>query len=290
VTKRMAAMLAGLTLVAAATSGACADGDGDASASPGSSTTSSSGDEAATSSTTAPTSSSTVPAGTTPAAPDPPAPGQPVVVIDPGHNGRNGEHPEVINQPVDAGGFEKACNTTGTATDDGYTESQFNLEVSLQLRDTLQAAGVQVILTRTDDEGVGPCVDERGQTAARAGAAALVSIHADGADAGSSGFHVIHPGLREGYTDDTVEPSSQLATSLRDELVAAGFSPSDYAGSEGLQQRDDLGTLNRAEVPAVMLESGNMRDADDAATLRSADGQQRLVDALAAAVLDFVQP
>jgi N-acetylmuramoyl-L-alanine amidase len=290
VTKRMAAMLAGLTLVAAATGGACANGDGDASASPGSSTTSTSPGDTESSSTTAPTSSSTVPAGTTPAAPDPPAPGQPVVVIDPGHNGQNGEHPEIINQPVDAGGFEKACNTTGTATDDGYTESQFNLEVSLQLRDTLQAAGVQVVLTRADDEGVGPCVDERGQTAARAGAAALVSVHADGADAGSSGFHVIHPGLREGYTDDTVGPSSQLARSLRDELVAAGFSPSDYAGSEGLQQRDDLGTLNRAEVPAVMLESGNMRNADDVATLRSADGQQRLVDALAAAVLDFVQP
>jgi N-acetylmuramoyl-L-alanine amidase len=288
VTKRRAAMLAGLTLVAAVTSGACAGGDGDAVASPGSSTTSTSPADTESSSSSAPTPSSTVPAST-PAGPTPPAPGQPVVVIDPGHNGANAEHPEIINRPVDAGGFEKACNTTGTATDDGYTESQFNLEVSLLLRDTLQAAGVQVILTRTDDEGVGPCVDERGQTAARAGATALVSVHADGADAGSSGFHVIHPGLREGYTDDTVEPSSQLATSLRDELVAAGFSPSDYAGSEGLQQRDDLGTLNRAEVPAVMLEAGNMRNTDDAATLRSADGQQSLVDALSAAVLDFVQ-
>jgi N-acetylmuramoyl-L-alanine amidase len=224
------------------------------------------------------------------APPDTPPAGAPVVVIDPGHNGANGEHPEIINAPVDAGGFEKACNTTGTATDDGYTESAFNLAVAQQLRDRLMASGIQVVLTREDDTGVGPCIDERGQIAARAGAAALVSIHADGAPAaGATGFHVIHPGLREGYTDDTVEPSRQLAVGVRDALVAAGFAPSTYVGDEGLHQRDDLGTLNRAEVPAIMLEAGNLRNQEEADLLRSPDGQQRLADALTTAVLAFVQ-
>jgi N-acetylmuramoyl-L-alanine amidase len=213
-----------------------------------------------------------------------------VVVIDPGHNGANGEHPEIINRPVDAGGFEKACNTTGTATADGYTESAFNLAVAQQLRDRLVTAGVEVVMTRTDDTGVGPCIDERGQVAARAGAAALVSIHADGAPAGATGFHVIHPGLRPGYTDATVGPSEDLAVEVRDALVAAGFSPSSYVGDDGLHQRDDLGTLNRAQVPAVMLEAGNLRDADEAALLTGSEGQARLADALTAAVVGFVRP
>jgi N-acetylmuramoyl-L-alanine amidase len=247
--------------------------------------------ETSTTSTRPPTSSSSssVPAEATgPSTTAPPADPRPVVVIDPGHNGANGAHPEVINRQVDAGGFQKECNTTGTATNDGYTESAFNWAVAQLVRDRLEAAGVDVVLTRDSDDGVGPCIDERGQLAARNDAAALVSIHADGAPSGARGFHVIHPALRAGYTDRTMAPSAELATVVRDTLVGAGFTPSSYIGSEGLDQRDDLGTLNRAGVPAVMLESGNMRDAGDAAWITSDDGRRRLADALADAVLAWL--
>jgi len=207
-----------------------------------------------------------------------------VVVVDPGHNGANAAHPEEIARPVDAGGFTKACNTTGTATDDGVTESSINWAVAQLLRDRLRAAGAEVILTRQDDEGVGPCVDQRGRTAADAGADVLVSVHADGAPADAAGFHVIHPGLRPGYTDGTVEPSAALAAAVRDALVTGGFRPSTYVGEDGLDQRDDLGTLNLARVPAVMVEAGNLRNRGDAAVLASPEGQARLADALAAGV------
>jgi N-acetylmuramoyl-L-alanine amidase len=144
-----------------------------------------------------------------------------------------------------------------------------------------------VILIRQDDAGVGPCIDERGLMAAEADADALVSIHADGAPPAARGFHVIRPGLRPGYTDDTVGPSAQLAGSVRDALVAAGFEPSTYVGDDGLDERDDLGTLNRARVPAVMVEAGNLRNAEDAALLTSPEGRSRLADALADGALAF---
>jgi N-acetylmuramoyl-L-alanine amidase len=226
------------------------------------------------------------PPSTAPPATDGPGAGL-TIVVDPGHNGANGAHPEEINRPVDAGGFTKACNTTGTATNDGVTESSINMQVGLLLRDRLQAAGAEVILTRQDDEGVGPCIDVRARTAADAGADALISLHADGAGAGQTGFHVIHPALRPGYTDDTVEPSARMAAAVRDSLVAGGFSPATYVGEDGLNQRDDLGTLNLARVPAVMVEAGNLRDAGDAAVLVDPAGQARLADALAAGVLAF---
>lgn len=234
-------------------------------------------------------SSSSVPSEVTaPATTAQPAEPQPVVVIDPGHNGANGSNPTEMNRQVDAGGFQKACNTTGTSTDGGYSESRFNWEVAQLVRERLETAGIRVVLTRDSDDGAGPCIDERGQIAARNGAAALVSIHADGAPAGASGFHVIHPGLRPGYTDATVEPSTALATALRDTLVAAEFSPSSYVGSGGLDQRDDLGTLNRAEVPAVMLEAGNMRNPTDAGWITSDDGRQRLATAIADALVAWL--
>jgi N-acetylmuramoyl-L-alanine amidase len=209
------------------------------------------------------------------------------VVVDPGHNGANGAHPEIINEPVDAGGFQKPCNTTGAATDGGVSESSINWTVAQLVRDRLEAAGAEVLLTREDDEGVGPCIDERAGVASGAGADLLLSIHADGAPASAHGFHVIHPALRPGYTDDTVVPSTELAGQVRDALVTDGFTPSTYIGTGGLNQRDDMGTLNLARVPAVMVEAGNLRNTADAGTLTSPDGQARLADALVSGALAF---
>ncbi len=211
-----------------------------------------------------------------------------IIVVDPGHNGANGSHPAVVNRQVNAGGFMKDCNTTGTATNGGYSESAFDLAVSTDLQGRLQAEGATVVMTRTDDHGVGPCVDERGLTAQRAHADLLLSVHADGAPSGGHGFHVAHPGVIPGYTASTAGPSTGLAVAVRDALTAAGFAPSTYFGQQGLITRTDLGTLNRAGVPAVMTELGNMRNPADAALLQSTTGQRRLADALAAGIVAFL--
>src|SRR4051794_29805878 len=118
------------------------------------------------------------------------------VAVDPGHNGDNARHPAEISRPVMAAadGSTKACNTTGTQTNDGnLTEAQFNFDVGVDLQKDLTHRGARVVMTRSSNNGVGPCVDERAEIANRAGAVALVSIHADGNEAQDSrGFHVIH--------------------------------------------------------------------------------------------------
>ncbi|MGH9186554.1 MAG: N-acetylmuramoyl-L-alanine amidase [Acidimicrobiales bacterium] len=212
-----------------------------------------------------------------------------VIVVDPGHNGANASHPPEVNRPVDAGGFPKACNTTGTATDDGVTESSINLAVALAVRDRLTAAGATVILTRSNDDGWGPCIDQRGQTAARNHAVLLVSIHADGGPPGGSGFHVIHPGVVAGYTGGSAAPSAKLAVAVRDALAGAGFIPADYiAGGDGLDERTDVGTLNRAETPALMVELGNLRNTADASLLAAPNGQARAAEALVAGIATWL--
>ncbi|UUZ57672.1 hypothetical protein [Nocardioides sp. B-3] len=47
------------------------------------------------------------------------------IVIDPGHQLGNHNFPSRINRLVPAGGFDKPCNTTGTATNGGYPEATF---------------------------------------------------------------------------------------------------------------------------------------------------------------------
>jgi N-acetylmuramoyl-L-alanine amidase len=112
----------------------------------------------------------TVSASPVPLPAETPAPPPAVVVLDPGHNGGNASAPEVINRQVPAGGFTKPCNTTGTATASGYPEHAFTFDVAVQTAELLRAEGVTVVLTRTDDSGVGLCVDVRAAVANDAGA------------------------------------------------------------------------------------------------------------------------
>ncbi|WP_207507532.1 N-acetylmuramoyl-L-alanine amidase [Klenkia brasiliensis] len=230
----------------------------------------------------------TAPPTTTPAptttAPTTPAP---VVVLDPGHNGGNAAAPGTIDAPVpDGTGGTKPCGTAGTATDAGYPEHAFTWDTALRVRDLLTAAGVQVVLTRQDDTGVGPCVDVRGQLGAQVGAAAFVGIHGDGAAAGGRGFHVITSSLDPGGPQ-VAAATSTLDTDLRDALTAVE-PVSDYLGTDGLDSRGDLAGLNLNTVPAVYVECGNMRNAADAALMSSDPGRQALADRLAAGVLAFL--
>jgi N-acetylmuramoyl-L-alanine amidase len=247
---------------------------------PGASTSPSAADEPTTS---APTTVVTTPP---PAPTTPPAPA-PVVVLDPGHNGGNGAHPEVVNAPVpDGAGGTKPCNTTGTATDAGFPEHAFTWDVAVRVRDRLTAAGVAVVLTRDDDEGVGPCVDVRGQLAGQVGAAAFVGIHGDGAGAGGRGFHVITSSL-EPAGPAAAAGSSALAVAIRDAMRAVE-PVSDYVGSDGLDSRPDLAGLNLNAVPAVYVECGNMRNAADAALMSDPGGRDAIAGQLTAGVLAFL--
>ncbi|MDQ3401881.1 MAG: N-acetylmuramoyl-L-alanine amidase [Actinomycetota bacterium] len=229
-----------------------------------------------------PLATKTVPSTTTPVV------AERVVVLDPGHNGGNATHTAQINEQVPAGrGRTKPCNTTGTATNAGYPEHAFTWDLALRVRDRLVAAGVKVVLTRQDNAGVGPCVDRRAAIGNEAGAAAVVSLHADGSTSdGARGFHIAYssPPLNTAQG----EPSRRLATTLRDGMAAAGFDTSTYVGENGLSARDDLGGLNLSTRPVALVECGNMRDAREAAVLSSPEGRQRYADAVANGVLGFL--
>ena len=205
------------------------------------------------------------------------------IAIDPGHNGGNRNAPERINRRVDAGGgVRKACDTTGAQTNDGrLTESRLNLDVAKRLRARLEAQGARVVMTRTNDRGVGPCITKRAKIGNDARADVAISIHADGGPPRGHGFHVIHPKPIRGLNEDIVAPSRDLALDLRRALRRAGLRTANYIGRRGLSQRGDLGGLNLSKVPKVFVEMGNMRNASDARHLKRAAHRARLADALA---------
>jgi N-acetylmuramoyl-L-alanine amidase len=206
------------------------------------------------------------------------------VFLDPGHSGANDAS---IDNQVPAGrGGTKECQTTGAATNDGYPEHSFNWDVATRVRAALEQMGVTVEMSRPDDASVGPCVDQRAAAANRMHPDADVSIHADGGPASGHGFHVNYsaPPLNGAQSG----PAIVLATAMRDSMVADGMQPSTYIGADGLYGRADLAGLNLADYPAVLVETGNMRNAGDAALMETADGRQRYADAITAGIVAFL--
>ena len=212
------------------------------------------------------------------------------VVVDPGHNGGNAAHPDVINQLVNAGrGRTKPCNTTGTSTDSGFPEATFNFLVALDLRRLLRSAGARVVMTRTTNDSVGPCVDQRAQIGNAAHADAVIAIHADGAASGGRGFHVIYP-PPVGDTAPIYDSSLALAHAVHDALASSGVLPeSTYLGHNGYDQRDDLAGLNLSTRPAIFVELGNMRNPIDAALQQSSAGRAQIARALFAGLTRFLK-
>ncbi|MFE1942890.1 N-acetylmuramoyl-L-alanine amidase [Streptomyces massasporeus] len=217
-----------------------------------------------------------------------------VVVIDPGHNPGNFQHASEINRKVNIGTNSKECDTTGTSTNDGYTEAKFTLDVAHRMRTLLQEQGATVKLTQDGDRPFGPCVDERARIGNQAKADAVVSIHADGSGAGNRGFHVILPGAVHAGAADTraiVGPSRDLGERVAGRFVAVtGSAPSNYIGDGGgLVTREDLGGLNLSTVPKVFIECGNMRDSKDAALLTSGAWRQKAAQGISEGIVSFLR-
>jgi N-acetylmuramoyl-L-alanine amidase len=145
-----------------------------------------------------------------------------------------------------------------------------------------------VILTRTSNDGVGPCVTTRAAIGNDAHADAAVAIHADGGPPSGRGFAILEP-VADGPNDAVIGSSDELGTDLRNNFLAGTGEPvSSYDGVDGIQPRDDLAGINLTTVPKVFIECANMRNAVDAALVVSPAWQQRAAAAIDAGLTQFL--
>lgn len=234
------------------------------------------------------------PAGATAAPPDPArrARQRPVVVLDPGHGGRD----------------------VGTIGVTGHHEKDVTLAIARATARLLERGGkVEVRLTRTDDRFL--TLAERVNLARGWNAALFISIHADSApNALARGASV--------YTLSETASDREAARLAAKENRADAIAGRDLSAEEGdaqvvlidLALRDSMnasadfaqmlqrrlepeGVLFRSQfhrfagfqvlknlgVPAVLLEAGYLSNAEDAAVLVSAEGQRRIASGIARA-------
>jgi N-acetylmuramoyl-L-alanine amidase len=211
------------------------------------------------------------------------------VGIDPGHNGRNHTDPSFLDRQVWNGRTPEDCDTTGTATDGGYTEALFNFQVAGYLRADLVKDGAHVVMTRTSNDGIGPCVNQRAAIINASHADVAVDIHADGAPSWGRGFTVLEP-VADGPNDGVIASSARLAADVRAAMLTGTAMPvSNYDGKDGTNLRDDLAGLNLTTVPKILIEVGNMKNPADAAMLTSAAFQQQVAAVLLRAIVMFLR-
>jgi N-acetylmuramoyl-L-alanine amidase len=207
-----------------------------------------------------------------------------IVFLDPGHNGANDSS---ISRQVPTGrGGTKNCQESGTSTDNGYPEHTFTWDTTLRIRQALTALGVRTAMSRGDDTGLGPCVDERAEMANALKPNAVVSIHADGGPPTGRGFHVNYsaPPLNQVQAG----PSVQFAQIMRDQLQGSGLVPATYIGSNGLYPRSDLTGLNLAQYPSILIELGNMKNPADVTLITTEEGRQKYADAVVRGIAGFL--
>jgi N-acetylmuramoyl-L-alanine amidase len=186
----------------------------------------------------------------------------------------------------DGRGGTKPCNTSGTSTNGGYAERDFNYDVAIRVKQLLEAHGATVLMTRDNSPSTLVCVDKRGTFAQDHGAELLVSIHGDGnTNPAVKGFFAIvsSPPLNAAQG----QPSLELAEAVLVRLRGAGFTQNAaYPG--GISKRSDIAGVSLSTKPVVMFELGEMRNPEEAAIMSSADGRQRYADCVAAGIADWL--
>jgi N-acetylmuramoyl-L-alanine amidase len=206
----------------------------------------------------------------------------PVVVIDPGHDARA----NLATEPIGPGSSTRKIfdggGTHGVVT--GIREPDLTLDVSLRLRQLLQAAGIRVVMTRTRTAGASMGNVARARIANDAGAALFLRVHADGsALASARGTHTLTPALRRGWTDDVYRSSRRAATLVQEELVRALGFP-----DRGIQERSDFTGFNWADVPVILVEMGFMTNPSEDRALARPAVRQRVALGLCRGALRFV--
>jgi N-acetylmuramoyl-L-alanine amidase len=176
------------------------------------------------------------------------------VVIDPGHGGPD----------------------PGAVGIDGLRETDVVLEVGLQVAQLLQARGVQVLLTRTSEVDVD--LPPRVALANSAGADLFVSLHANALSLDRPDVNGIETFFFEGGR------SLALAQVIQERVLAVSPGTPDRGARPGR-----FYVIRRTVMPSALLEMGFVTGEIDQPRLAEPSFRRRLAEAIAAAILSYLQ-
>jgi N-acetylmuramoyl-L-alanine amidase len=214
------------------------------------------------------------------------------IVIDPGHGGSD----------------------IGATSGSGIEEKNLVLTIARRVATLLAGKGHTVRLTRAADDV--RALTDRTALANRVDAVAFVSLHANASTVASvRGAETYYMSLDESSTDEHAAATAQLENraSGRGRQSSLDMILWDLAQAEVLNESADLAlavqnrlnqrlglkdrgvkqapfaVLTGATMPAILVEVGFLSNPDEAKQLTSADHQERLAEAIALGIDDFVR-
>ncbi len=177
--------------------------------------------------------------------------GRLVVIIDPGHGGKDSGAPGI----------------------GGTLEKNIILPIGIKVAQILQQNGVQAVMTRNSDYFV--TLQGRVDMAERANASVFVSIHANSAGASRPDVN----GLETYYYDSglglarIVQSTILQSLSIRDRGV----------------RKARFFVLRKSSMPSILVETGYMTGQDDIARLQTSQYQAQMADAIARGILQYLR-
>jgi N-acetylmuramoyl-L-alanine amidase len=195
------------------------------------------------------------------------------ICIDPGHQRYGNNEQEPIGPGAKETKPKVSSGTTGVVTK--KPEYVLNLEVSLLIRDKLEAMGYRVVMTRSDHD-VDLSNRERAEIANEAKADLFLRIHADGdASNRAQGISIQVPSKDNPYTEGIAAESKQIGEYVLEDLLSYT-----EAKSRGLQAREDLSGFNWVKVPSILVEMGFMSNPDEDRKMSTLDYQDKLASGI----------
>lgn len=197
------------------------------------------------------------------------------IAIDAGHQAHGNSEQEPIAPGASQTKAKVASGTTGRTT--GVPEYQLNLDVSLKLRDELEARGYEVYMIReTNDVDISNA--QRAQLAAESGSDILVRIHANGSDNTSvAGALTMAPSAANPYMSQELISQCQKLS----QCIIDTFCQATGANNQGVYQTDEMSGLNWCSIPATIVELGYMTNPEEDTKMQTEEYQQQMVKGIA---------
>ena len=195
------------------------------------------------------------------------------IAIDPGHQAKGNYEKEPVGPGAAELKTKVSAGTTGRTTK--VTEHEFNLSLSLCLKEKLTALGYEVVMTRETAQ-VNVSNAERAEIANNAEADIFIRIHADGSDnTAAHGISVLYPSENNPYVGMYGADSKRLAKAVLD-----GMCEETGAKNRGIIVRDDLSGTNWAKMPVILVEAGFMTNEAEEKKLVTPEYQASLAEGI----------